>query len=220
MNWPFPPQSDAPSRSSSRLFLYLGLTVVFLLVSYQLVLNRELLGSVADWATGTALPSLGFDSSNSTEQQFPNEIPNEDEMDQSRFSTENNHATNLKIVTPTTTPSPSIKTSLMISTATPSPSPSPSATIPPREMELVIAAMMKSDMSWVTDNLPGWYSNIYRADASPEQAELTVPANRGNEAMVFLTYDRSASGLLSQKRTSSWFSSNPPGFIANYYKDT
>jgi hypothetical protein len=43
-------------------------------------------------------------------------------------------------------------------------------------------------MSWVDENIPEWYTNIYRADASPEQADLTVPANRGNEAMVFLTY--------------------------------
>lgn len=184
MSWPSFPQSDATGRSRSRVFLYLGLTVVFLLISYQLVLNRELLGSVADWATGTALPSLGFDASNST--QFPNEIPNGYEKNESRLSTESSHATNFKIATPTSTPSPRIKTSVMVSTA--APSPSLTAPTPPREKELVLAAMMKSNMSWVTDNLPGWYSNIYRADASPGQAELTVPANRGNEAMVFLTY--------------------------------
>ncbi|KAJ5908671.1 hypothetical protein N7495_001353 [Penicillium taxi] len=59
------------------------------------------------------------------------------------------------------------------------------------EKELVFAAMLKSDMSWVDDNLPGWRTNIYRADlaaAEETEANLTVPMNKGNEAMVFLTY--------------------------------
>ena len=48
--------------------------------------------------------------------------------------------------------------------------------------------MMRSDMSWVEENVPGWKTNIYRADAAEGEAEFTVPANKGNEAMVFLTY--------------------------------
>ncbi|GLI79833.1 hypothetical protein PoHVEF18_008174 [Penicillium ochrochloron] len=43
-------------------------------------------------------------------------------------------------------------------------------------------------MSWVQENLPNWYTNIYRADVPPGEADLTVPVNKGNEAMVFLTY--------------------------------
>lgn len=54
--------------------------------------------------------------------------------------------------------------------------------------ELVFAAMQSSNMSWVEENLPDWHANIYRADAKQEDAALTVPVNKGNEAMVYLTY--------------------------------
>lgn len=57
--------------------------------------------------------------------------------------------------------------------------------VQPAETELVLAAMWKSNMSWVHQNLPKWHANIYRADA---EAALTVPMNKGNEAMVYLTY--------------------------------
>ncbi|OJJ32782.1 hypothetical protein ASPWEDRAFT_114947 [Aspergillus wentii DTO 134E9] len=53
-------------------------------------------------------------------------------------------------------------------------------------VELVFAATRRSNMSWVGENLPGWRWNIYRVD--DEKAELTVPVNKGNEAMVYLTY--------------------------------
>lgn len=58
----------------------------------------------------------------------------------------------------------------------------------PRKDELVLAAMRDSDMSWVQKNLPGWHANIYRVDAHPDEASLTVPMNKGREAMPFLTY--------------------------------
>lgn len=58
----------------------------------------------------------------------------------------------------------------------------------PLGRELVFAAMRDSNMSWVKETMPQWPANIYRADAAPGEAELTVPANRGNEAMVYLTY--------------------------------
>ncbi|EPS34971.1 hypothetical protein PDE_09936 [Penicillium oxalicum 114-2] len=68
-------------------------------------------------------------------------------------------------------------------------SPPPQQEVKPREKELVIAAMSSSNMSWVEDHVPDdWYANIYRADLAPGEAELTVPVNKGNEAMVFLTY--------------------------------
>jgi hypothetical protein len=53
------------------------------------------------------------------------------------------------------------------------------------EKELVFAAMQASNMSWVEEHLPDWRANIYRADA---KHGLTVPINKGNEAMVYLTY--------------------------------
>lgn len=53
------------------------------------------------------------------------------------------------------------------------------------DKELVFAAMESSNMSWVEEQLSDWTSNIYRADA---KEGLTVPMNKGNEAMVYLTY--------------------------------
>jgi hypothetical protein len=53
------------------------------------------------------------------------------------------------------------------------------------EKELVFAALQASNMSWVEEHLPDWRANIYRADA---KHGLTVPMNKGNEAMVYLTY--------------------------------
>lgn len=52
--------------------------------------------------------------------------------------------------------------------------------------ETVIAGSRHSNMSWVTDLVPEWHHNIYVAD--DPQAELTVEVNKGNEAMVYLTY--------------------------------
>ncbi|CAG8287734.1 unnamed protein product [Penicillium salamii] len=73
--------------------------------------------------------------------------------------------------TPEPTPEP-------IPESIPEPAPAPTK-------ELVFAAMEASNMSWVEEHLPEWTANIYRADASQG---LTVPINKGNEAMVYLTY--------------------------------
>lgn len=62
------------------------------------------------------------------------------------------------------------------------PDPEPRA----REKELVLAAMSHSNMNWAEDI--SWPVNIYRADVRPGKANLTVPVNKGNEAMVYLTY--------------------------------
>ncbi|KAJ5161945.1 hypothetical protein N7492_007337 [Penicillium capsulatum] len=62
------------------------------------------------------------------------------------------------------------------------------STLGPRKNELVLATMLDSEMSWVQENLPEWRANIYRVDALPEEASLTVPTNKGREAMPFLTY--------------------------------
>lgn len=63
----------------------------------------------------------------------------------------------------------------------------------PGEKELVFAAMRDSDMTWAEEL--SWPMNVYRADVPPGEADLTVPVNKGNEAMVYLTYliDRYAS---------------------------
>lgn len=60
--------------------------------------------------------------------------------------------------------------------------------VQPVEKELVLAAMQASNMSWVEEHLSDWQVNIYRADAKHEDVGLTVPVNKGNEAMVYLTY--------------------------------
>ncbi|KAJ5323285.1 Protein of unknown function DUF3431 [Penicillium atrosanguineum] len=67
----------------------------------------------------------------------------------------------------------------------PDPEPSEPSTYAP-EKELVLAAMSSSDMTWAEDL--SWPVNIYRADVQPGKADLTVPVNKGNEAMVYLTY--------------------------------
>lgn len=127
MNWPRrrPPLRDgAPGRA--RVFIYLALTVVFLLLSYQLVLSQD---TVSRWAAGHG-------SADADDGAVLDE---------------------------------------------------PILPITVNGKELVLAAMKKSDMSWVQENVPDWPANIYRADASPGRAAWTVPINKGNEAMVYLT---------------------------------
>lgn len=55
-----------------------------------------------------------------------------------------------------------------------------------KDKELIFAATYSSNMTWVEEELPDWTANIYRADDG--QAALTVPVNKGNEAMVYLTF--------------------------------
>ncbi|KAI1177865.1 hypothetical protein F4777DRAFT_540670 [Nemania sp. FL0916] len=55
-----------------------------------------------------------------------------------------------------------------------------------RELELVVASVKAENTSWIPALLPDWHANIYVADDA--KAALTVPANKGREAMVYLTY--------------------------------
>ncbi|KAI0487755.1 hypothetical protein F4859DRAFT_510323 [Xylaria cf. heliscus] len=55
-----------------------------------------------------------------------------------------------------------------------------------RELELVVASVQAEDTSWFHTHLPDWHKNIYIAD--DPHAPLTVPRNKGREAMVYLTY--------------------------------
>ncbi|GAW23227.1 hypothetical protein ANO14919_127780 [Xylariales sp. No.14919] len=55
-----------------------------------------------------------------------------------------------------------------------------------RELELVVASVKAEDTAWFHTYLPSWHKNIYVADEPA--APLTVPANKGREAMVYLTY--------------------------------
>ncbi|KAI0111169.1 hypothetical protein GGR51DRAFT_67879 [Nemania sp. FL0031] len=67
----------------------------------------------------------------------------------------------------------------------PSPSPSPEPK-PDVELELVVASVKAENTSWIPALLPDWQTNIYVAD--DPGAPLTVPENKGREAMVYLTY--------------------------------
>lgn len=114
------------SVSRSRVFIYLGLAVTLLLLSYQLILDQApIIGT--NWTTGQGISVAG----------------------------DNDHV----VSDPTQ----------------------------PAEKELVLAAMQASNMSWVEEYLSDWKVNIYRADAKDGDVGLTVPVNKGNEAMVYLT---------------------------------
>ncbi|RSL48328.1 hypothetical protein CDV31_003364 [Fusarium ambrosium] len=54
------------------------------------------------------------------------------------------------------------------------------------DVEMVVASMKHENVSWLDHYLPEWKKNIYVVDDN--RAKLTVPMNKGREAMVFLTY--------------------------------
>jgi hypothetical protein len=55
----------------------------------------------------------------------------------------------------------------------------------PPEVEIVVASQTSEDTSWVAKYLPGWARSIYVTN--DPRARLTVPKNKGREAMVYLT---------------------------------
>ncbi|KAJ5786513.1 uncharacterized protein N7503_011725 [Penicillium pulvis] len=176
MSWlsVFPRQPREPgSTGSSRVFLYLALAVISLLLSYQLVLNHDSLGSIASWKVG----------SDTTGPYDPDADYDGDGWAAAAMNGSHSKSTAVQQSVPTP------YTSRPVSTPAHEPAPLSTPTTAPVEKELVIAAMSKSDMSWVEANVPSdWVFNIYRADVPEGQAELTVPDNKGNEAMVYLTH--------------------------------
>ncbi|KAI1151096.1 hypothetical protein F4825DRAFT_451866 [Nemania diffusa] len=66
------------------------------------------------------------------------------------------------------------------------PEPEPAPETPDIELELVVASVKAENTSWIPALLPDWHTNIYVAD--DPSAPLTVPKNKGREAMVYLTY--------------------------------
>ena len=54
------------------------------------------------------------------------------------------------------------------------------------DVEMVVASLKRENITWLDDYLLNWKKNIYVVD--DPTAELTVPTNKGREAMVFLTY--------------------------------
>ena len=56
------------------------------------------------------------------------------------------------------------------------------------EKELVVASLVGDDISWLDEPFSDWKTNIYVVN--DPNASLTVPKNKGREAMVYLTYAR------------------------------
>jgi len=54
------------------------------------------------------------------------------------------------------------------------------------KVELVVASTKKEDTAWVSKHFPDWHPQIYVVNDN--NATLTVPKNKGREAMVYLTY--------------------------------
>lgn len=52
-------------------------------------------------------------------------------------------------------------------------------------VEFVVASLKGDDTSWFKQYIPRWKANIYIVDDA--SAPLTVPKNKGREAMVYLT---------------------------------
>lgn len=55
----------------------------------------------------------------------------------------------------------------------------------PQDVELVVSSLKTENASWYQGYFPRWKSNIYIVD--DPAAPLTVPKNKGHEAMVYLT---------------------------------
>ena len=53
------------------------------------------------------------------------------------------------------------------------------------DVELVVASMKHEDTSWLGEWFPHWKRSIYTVD--DPTTSLTVPKNKGREAMVYLT---------------------------------
>lgn len=163
---------SSPGRR--RAVLCMSLVVIVLLLTYQLVLSRDALQSVSKWKLGGShRPShsdINVDDTNDSHSftkiaslllQQQHEEEEEKEEGAGALKSADGSSSHYD---------------------------DHHHPVKPREKELVIAAMSSSNMSWVEDHVPDdWYANIYRADLAPGEAELTVPVNKGNEAMVFLT---------------------------------
>lgn len=59
------------------------------------------------------------------------------------------------------------------------------------EAALVVASQTKDNTTWLREGFTGWRKEIYVVDDAT--ARLTVPVNKGREAMVYLTYVSSPS---------------------------
>ena len=53
-------------------------------------------------------------------------------------------------------------------------------------VELVVASLSVDNTTWLQNNFPQWPANVYVVD--DPRAALSVPANKGRESAVYLTY--------------------------------
>lgn len=56
---------------------------------------------------------------------------------------------------------------------------------------IVVPSLEREDVSWVVNELPEWQHAIYTVDPSSDKVRantLTMPVNKGHEAMAYLTY--------------------------------
>lgn len=53
------------------------------------------------------------------------------------------------------------------------------------KVTIIVASQMSDDTTWLETSFPHWHKMIYVTD--DPNAALTVPANSGREAMVYLT---------------------------------
>jgi len=87
---------------------------------------------------------------------------------------------------------------------------------------IVVPAGMEDDTSWITQELFDWQHAIYLFDAvtrDERQGHLTIPANKGNEAMAYLTY------IIDHYHTSipsvvAFLHSHRSGFFKAWHVDT
>ena len=77
--------------------------------------------------------------------------------------------------------------------------------------EFVVASLKEDDTSWLHEHFPDWKANIYVVN--DKAAKLTVPINKGREAMVYLTYVALSFHLLC---ITCHFSMNNRYIIDNY----
>ncbi|KAK4101453.1 hypothetical protein N658DRAFT_386029, partial [Parathielavia hyrcaniae] len=65
--------------------------------------------------------------------------------------------------------------------------------------EIVVASLRREDTTWVHLFLPAWLRSVYVVD--DPSAELTVPKNKGREAMVYLSHRFASPDLPSDPAT-------------------
>lgn len=87
---------------------------------------------------------------------------------------------------------------------------------------IVVGKTLRDDTSWVEADLWDWQSAIYTVDANEAELALTetlaTPANKGHEAMVYLTYVIDNYDKLP--RIITFLHPHRDGFLSSWHTDT